>query len=128
MTGTEINFVVKDCLTALELYQKIFSDLKVVEATNGEVGTNEVVFNLYNGRFHMLDENPEYELLAPRAGHRNTVWFNILVEDIETVFDRAISNRCEVVQDIREIEQSGTSNALFADPFGYIWLLHDIHG
>ena len=127
MTGSEINFVVKDSVKTLELYKKIFTDIEVVEATAFEAGKNEAVFNLYNGRFHMLDENPDFELVAPREGHRNTIWFNILVADIKSTFDRAIQNGCTQIQDVKHMPEMGASNALFADPFGYVWLLHEIH-
>ena len=128
MTGSEINFVVKDSIEALTLYKLIFADLEVVEATNFEKGKNEAVFNIYNGRYHMLDENPEYQLLAPREGHQNTIWFNIfLVADIQLVFSRALENGCTKIQDINHMEAMGASNAMFVDPFGYVWLLHEIH-
>ena len=44
ITGTEIDFVVKNSVKALELYKKIF-DVEVVEVTNYPEGTNEAVFN-----------------------------------------------------------------------------------
>ena len=127
MTGSEVNFIVKDSRKALELYKKIFTDIVVVEATDLAEGTNEAVFNLYNGRYHMLDENKEYDLLAPREGHRNTIWFNILVDDIESVFDRAVSNGCVALQEVKDIEGQAASNALFGDPFGYVWILHQLN-
>lgn len=127
MTGSEINFVVKDSIATLALYRLIFEDLEVVEATTFETGKNEAVFNIYNGRYHILDENPAYELLAPREGHRNTIWFNILVKDINLTYNRALENGCTKIQDVTHMEAMGASNAMFVDPFGYVWLLHEIH-
>lgn len=53
ITGTEIDFIVSDSLKALALYKEIF-EVHVVEATKYPVGRNEVVFNLYDTRFHMF--------------------------------------------------------------------------
>ena len=78
MVGVEIDFVVKDCLKALELYEQIFP-VERIEVTNFERGLNEVVFSLYGVRFHMLDENPEYQLIAPKPDDPKTMWLNILV-------------------------------------------------
>lgn len=67
MIGVEIDFVVSDSIKALETYEKIF-DIQRVEVSNYERGLNEVIFTMYGTRFHMLDENPEYQLVltAPR--------------------------------------------------------------
>ena len=52
--------VVKDSLKALEWYENIFGEVKRVEVTNFERGENEAIFTLYDVRFHLLDENPEF--------------------------------------------------------------------
>lgn len=124
--GTEIDFVVKNSLKALELYKEIF-DIEVVEATEYPQGSNEAVFTLYNTRFHMLDENPEYGLKAPDKEHPNTVWFNISVEDIETTHATALKNGCTEIQGITKMMEGAVSNSLFVDPFGYMWMLHQIY-
>ena len=67
MTGVEIDMVVTASLKALELYEKIF-EVKRIEVTDYPKGTNEAVFTIYDTRFHMLDENPEYQLIAPKPG------------------------------------------------------------
>ena len=34
---------------------------------------------------------------------------------------------CTVVQELTEMPDYGISNATFNDPFGYHWMLHQIH-
>ena len=126
MTGVEIDFVVKDSLKALELYEEIF-DLQREEVTSFPVGQNEVVFTLYGSRFHMLDENPAFQLLAPKPGDPKPIWFNVLVPDIAAVHAKALSSGCEEVQAVTEIADYGVSNSMFSDPFGYLWMLHQVH-
>lgn len=124
--GTEIDFVVKNSLKALELYKEIFG-IEVVEATDYPEGTNEAVFTLFGTRFHMLDENPEYGLKAPDKDHPNTVWFNIAVEDIEKTHQTALENGCTEIQGITKMMDDAVSNSIFVDPFGYMWMLHKIY-
>lgn len=124
--GTEIDFVVKNSLKALELYKKIF-EIEVVEATNYSEGSNEAVFTLYDTRFHMLDENPEYSLIAPTPDKPNTIWFNISVEDIEKTHTAALGNGCTEIQGITSMMDDAVQNSIFVDPFGYMWMLHQIH-
>jgi len=70
-----------DSLAALKLYQEVFG-VACVEATALQRGENEVVFTLHGARFHMLDQNEQFQLKAPEKGMVLPVWFNMLVEDI----------------------------------------------
>lgn len=126
MFGVEIDFVAKDSLAALQLYQAIF-DVEVIEATNLSIGQNEVVFTLYGTRFHLLDENTAFGLLAPKEGDPKPLWFNISVPDIKETYAKAMAAGCTELQPITHLEDFGVSNALFSDPFGYLWMLHQIH-
>ncbi|WP_417088068.1 VOC family protein [Eubacterium maltosivorans] len=126
MTGVEIDMVVTDSLKALELYEKIY-EVERVEVTDYPKGTNEAVFTIYDTRFHLLDENPEYQLIAPKPGQPQSVWYNVLVPDILTVYDKAMTAGCTAIQQVTEMPEMGAANAMFADPFGYVWMLHQIH-
>lgn len=126
MVGVEIDMIVTDSLKALALYEKIF-DIERVEVSNFPKGENEVVFTLYGVRFHMLDENPKFGLIAPDPDKPNTIWFNISVPDIKETFSKAISAGCTEVQPVTEMPDYGVSNAIFVDVFGYQWMLHQIH-
>jgi PhnB protein len=126
MMGVEIDFVVSDCLAALEVYKKIFG-IEPIEVTNLPKGQNEVVFTIYGTSFHMLDENTEFGLRAPDPQISHSIWFNIIVPDIHKVFKNAIDSGCKEIQAITEIEGYGVSNAIFKDSFGYVWMLHQIH-
>jgi len=125
MTGVEIDFIVKDSLKALELYEQIF-EVEIVEATDLPRGQNEVIFSLYGVKFHMLDENPEYNLLAPDKDAHQTIWFNIMVPDINEVYQKAMDAGCTELQPVTEIPDFGVINAIFNDPFGYQWMLHQV--
>jgi len=90
MVGVEIDMVVTDSLQALELYEKIF-EIERVEVSNLPKGENEAVFTLYGVRFHLLDENPQFGLVAPDQEKPKTIWFNILVPDFKETFAKAIN-------------------------------------
>lgn len=125
MVGVEIDMVVTDSLKALELYEKIF-DIQRVEVSDFPRGENEVVFTLYGVRFHMLDENPEFQLKAPTPDDPKPIWFNILVPDIKDTYHKAISAGCIEVQPVTQVPDYGVQNALFIDAFGYLWMLHQV--
>ncbi len=125
MVGVEIDMVVSDSLKALALYESVF-ETERVEVTNYEKGLNEAVFTMYGTRFHLLDENPEYQLIAPKPGDPKPMWINILVPDIAATYKKAMEADCTEIQPITELPDFGVINALFTDPFGYIWMLHQI--
>lgn len=125
MVGVEIDFVVDDSLKSLELYESIF-DIERVEVTNFPKGQNEVIFTLYGVRFHMLDENLEFSLIAPSTKTPNSMWFNVLVPNVTKTFNKAMEAGCIAIQEVTEIPDLGGSNAIFSDGFGYVWMLHQI--
>ncbi|HHT90249.1 MAG: VOC family protein [Limnochordia bacterium] len=125
-TGVEFDFVVKDSLQALALYESIF-EVERLEVTDLPVGQNEAVFTIYGTRFHLLDENPQFGLEAPAPGAPMSFWFNVMVPSIAHTFQKAINEGCTEVQPITELTDFGVSNAIFVDPFGYVWMLHQVH-
>lgn len=124
--GMEIDLVVKDSLIALAFYESIF-DVKRIEVGDFIQGQNEVVIEIEGTRFHMLDENIEYQLIAPKEGTQLPIWFNVITNDIEQTYNKAMSAGGVGIQPPTEMKEMGVTNALFADPFGYTWMLHEIH-
>lgn len=124
--GVEIDFIVSDSLGALALYEKIF-EVERVEVSDLPLGENEAVFTIYGTRFHMLDENPEFQLYAPKEGHAITQWINVSVPDIHATYAQAMEAGCTEVQPVVDLPDYGVSNASFMDPYGYHWMLHQIH-
>ncbi|MDR1998045.1 MAG: VOC family protein [Candidatus Margulisbacteria bacterium] len=123
--GLEVDFCVPDTLEAMELYSKVFG-AETLEKTALEKGLNEVVFTILGSRFHMLDENPEAGLHAPRAGQTVSIWFNLVVADIKEVYAKALSSGFSVVMEIVIMKARGLRTAMVKDPFGHIWQLHQI--
>ena len=126
--GAEVNFIVKDSIKALNLYKKIFENsLEVIEESDFGIGSSEVIFTIHSMRFHMLDENENYNMVAPTGGHINTIWYNVSVRDIKQTHANAIKNLCKELQEVTKMDKMGISNSMFIDTFGYVWLLHEVH-
>lgn len=127
MRDIEINFVVSDSLNALETYREIF-EVDILEVTNFPQGSNEAIFTIYGMKFHMLDENAEYGLIAPSGEIQATIWFNVTVPNIMQTHHNALRRGCVELQAVTPMLDYGVSNSLFKDPFGYLWMLHEQHG
>ncbi|MDR1469629.1 MAG: VOC family protein [Spirochaetaceae bacterium] len=124
MTCVEVDMVVSDSRAALALYEKIF-ETKRIEVTSFGQGFNEAVFSIYGTRFHLLDENSQYQLAAPKPGDPKPMWVNVIVPDIKAVFGKALAAGCTETQSITEMPGFDVVNATFSDPFGYSWMLHE---
>ncbi|MEL7622751.1 MAG: hypothetical protein AAGU12_04095 [Clostridiales bacterium] len=74
----------------------------------------------------MLDENPEYQMIAPKTGDPKPIWYNVTVPDIKKTYAKALAAGCTEIQPITEVETHGVINAMFSDPLGYIWMLHEV--
>ena len=126
MFGVEINMVVYDSQEAFKLYEKVFEQVDLIEATDFNKGQNEAVFTILGTRFHLLDENRDFQLIAPQPGDPKPMWINMVVKDIFATFQLAIEAGCAQIQPVTDLESFGILNAIFMDPFGYIWMLHQI--
>ncbi|MET3683191.1 PhnB protein [Alkalibacillus flavidus] len=126
MGSIELDMVVSSSLDALKVYENVF-DLEDVKATDLPEGQNEVLFTLYGMQFHLLDENREAFLVAPSSENPNTSWVNITVDDINKTYQLAMDQGCIEIQPVTEMTDFGLSNAIFMDPFGYMWMLHEVH-
>ena len=125
MIGVEIDLIVSDSVRALELYQAIF-ETELIEVTNYPLGLNEAVFSIYGTRFHLLDENAEYKMIAPLPGDKRTMWVNLMVPDIAATWGKAMAAGCTEIQGIVDMPEIGVKNAMFIDPFNCLWMLHEI--
>lgn len=123
--GVEIDFIVTDSLAALDLYERIF-EVERVEVTSFPKGQNEAVFTIYGVRFHMLDANPDFGMVAPTPGIPQSFWFNVMVPDIKQVHQAAVDAGCAEIQPVTEMQDYGVSNSMFSDVFGYTWMLHQV--
>lgn len=122
---SEVNFVVKNALTSLDFYQKVF-EVEEVEVGDFILGQNEVAIRVDNLYFRILDENPDFQMFAPTEESSVHSWFNIIVSDIEYSYAQAVAEGAKEIQAVKELPEMGIKNAVFKDPFGYVWLLHEV--
>jgi uncharacterized glyoxalase superfamily protein PhnB len=123
MAGVELDFVVYDTLKAFETYHKVFG-AEAVKKTSNDRGANEVIFTIFGTRFHMLDENPEYQLIAPKEGQAVYFWFNLYVDDIKEVYDKAEAAGFTTIMPLQEVMEHGLKTSMQKDPWGHVWQLH----
>lgn len=126
MNTIELDMIVTDSLVALRTYRSVF-DVAVIQETSFDPGLNEAIFSIYGLTIHLLDENPDYQLAAPKENQIFPFWINVTVSDINITFNKALNAGFTEIQPITNIPDFGVSNAVLQDPFGYQWMLHEVH-
>lgn len=126
MKTAELDFIVPNSLEAVTLYQSVF-EVTNVEATQYEKGLNEVRFSLHGLKMHILDENPDYEMYAPKKDQLFPIWVNVTVSDINETLKRADTSGFSLLQPLTDIPEFGVKNAVIKDPYGYQWMLHEVY-
>lgn len=113
---------VHDAAKAIAFYQQAFdaSELyRLVDPESGKIGHAEL---LINGTIFMLaDEYPAHNK-TPQTLGGTTVKLTLMVEDVDTIVDRATAAGAIVVMPPCD-QFYGHRSASVRDPFGHEWIL-----
>jgi len=104
---------------ALEFYKSAFgaSELMSVESPDGEIVAE---LELGSSRFWIADESPANQNFSPESLNGSTVRMIVVVDDPDSVFDRAIGAGASVVYPVAD-QRYGWRVGRLADPFGHHW-------
>ena len=70
----------------------------------GENETNIIVGNV---ELRLMDENASYDCYPPKKGEVDSIWLQMIVDDMEAVLKRAVENGAVIGQEVSEF--MGTS-------------------
>jgi PhnB protein len=112
--------IIRGAADAIEFYQKAFgaTELFRFPAPDGKIGHAEI--KIGDSPIMLADEYPEMGYKGPQTLGGSPVSIMIYVEDVDTVFNRAVSSGGsikEAVQDKFYGDRMGT----LTDPFGHVW-------
>jgi PhnB protein len=68
----------------------------------------------------LADQNPDADVLGPRAIGGTPMMLHVYVEDVDSVFERAISAGAKPLRPVED-QFYGDRSARFEDPFGHRW-------
>jgi PhnB protein len=114
--------VISGAAAALEFYAKVFGakELMRVPGPDGKVGHAEL--QLGDSRIMLADEHPEMGFRGPKAYGGTPVSLAVYVENVDTVFDRAVSAGATVLRPVQD-QFYGDRSGTLQDPFGHVWTL-----
>ena len=114
------HLIVDGGVAALEFYKKAFGAIELfrIPAPGGKIGHAEI--KIGDSPIMLADEHPDMGYMGPKSIGGSPVSLMIYVEDVDTVFNRAVdagATAKEAVTDKFYGDRTGT----VIDPFGHIW-------
>ncbi len=112
--------IVKDAAKAIDFYTSAFDAKETMRmpAPNGKIGHAEL--KIGHGRVMLADEAPQMGCFAPTGDTRMSVSLLIYVDDVDTVFERAINAGATQTRPV-ENQFYGDRSGMLTDPFGHAW-------
>jgi PhnB protein len=112
---------VRDAAGAIEFYQRAFA---AVEKERFHTPTGLIVseMSIEGFTFFVVDENPDAFNLSPQTLGGTSVRMNLIVDDPDAAFERAISAGAKEVFPVSD-QPYGLRQGRVQDPSGHHWLL-----
>jgi PhnB protein len=106
--------------TAIEFYSKVFgaAERMRLPAPDGKIGHAEL--QIGDSVIMLSDEYPEMNIRSPKALGGTAVTLNVYVDDVDTVFDRAVNAGAKALRPVED-QFYGDRSGQFEDPFGHRW-------
>ena len=105
---------------AIDFYTKVLgaTERMRMPGPDGKLGHAEL--QLGNSVIMLADEFPDMGALGPKTVGGSPVTLSVYVEDVDSVFDRAVK---EGAKPLRPVEDQfyGDRSGQFEDPFGHKW-------
>ncbi|MFN2515263.1 MAG: VOC family protein [Pyrinomonadaceae bacterium] len=112
--------IIKGAADAIEFYKKAFgaTELFRMPQPDGKVGHAEI--KIGDSPIMLSDEHPELGYTGPTTIGGTPVSLMIYVDDVDTVFKRAIAEGAEQQKPVQD-QFYGDRSGTLKDPFGHIW-------
>lgn len=114
--------IVDGAAAAIDFYTTVLgaTERMRMPAPEGKVGHAEITFG--DSVVMLADEFPEIGALSPRSVGGTSVLLNLYVEDVDSVYERALAAGAK---ELRAVEDKfyGDRSGDIEDPFGHRWSL-----
>src|SRR2546425_579351 len=112
--------IIDGASAAIDFYGSVLgaTERMRMPAPDGKVGHAEL--EIGDSLVMLADEFPEAEFRSPKAVGGTPVSLHVYVEDVDSVFDRAIQAGAKALRPVED-QFYGDRSGQFEDPFGHRW-------
>lgn len=113
---------IKGAADAIEFYKKAFGAEEIMRfaGPDGKLGHAEI--RIGNSPIMMADEHPGMGVLGPSTRGGTTVGFALYVNDVDSLFAKAVAAGAKVDRPIKN-QFYGDRSGTLTDPFGHQWTI-----
>jgi len=113
---------IKGAAKAIDYYKQVFgaTELFRMAAPDGKIGHAEI--KIGNSPIMLADEFPEMEFVSPQTLGGSPIGLMIYVDDVDTMFNQAISAGATEVKPLQD-QFYGDRSGTIKDPFGHVWTI-----
>ena len=114
--------IVKGAADAIEFYTQVFDakELMRFEGPDGKIGHAEL--QIGDSRIMLADEHPQMGYQSPESLGGSTALLMLYVDDVDSVFTRAVSGGAKTHQAVKD-QFYGDRSGTLIDPFGHVWTI-----
>jgi PhnB protein len=111
---------IKGAAAAIDYYKEAFgaTELFRMAGPDGKIGHAEI--KIGNSPIMLADEFPEMEFVSPQTLGGSPIGLMIYVDDVDTMFQRAISKGAKEIKPLQN-QFYGDRSGTLKDPFGHVW-------
>jgi PhnB protein len=112
--------IVKGAAEAIEFYKRAFGATEMLRMADpqGKVGHAEI--KIGDSVIMLADEHPAMGYRGPRSIGGSSVSILLYIEDVDTVFERAVKAGAKAQRPVMN-QFYGDRSGTLEDPFGHIW-------
>ena len=111
---------IKGAADAIEFYKKALgaTELLRMAGPDGKIGHAEI--QIGDSPIMMADEHPDFQSLGPQTLNGTSVGIMIYVEDVDSVFEKALAAGAKMLRPVED-KFYGDRSGTLQDPFGHVW-------
>lgn len=122
MSTVTPHLIVDGAAEAIEFYKKAFGAAELMRLPGADGRLMHACLSLGNSRIMLVDGNPQWGALGPKALKGSPVTIHLQLEDADAMFARATAAGAKVILPIDEMFW-GDRYGIVEDPYGHRWSL-----
>jgi PhnB protein len=114
-----------NAITNLDFYKNAFGAKELWRISNPDGSVHVAAFSIDEVIFRIHEQRPEGKKTNPATAGFTTVTIGLQVDDVHSVFAKAVAAGATVVSPVTDHEY-GYRQGELKDPFGHIWIIEKI--
>ncbi len=115
-------YLIKDAAKGIDFYKKVFGATEVMRMPGPGGRIMHAELKIGDSVIMLADENPEMDARSPQTFGGTPVSLMVYVEDVDSVFKRAVSAGAKELRPLQN-QFYGDRSGTISDPFGHKWTI-----